>query len=213
DRKLHLWMEPDHDLVETDLLDRLLDVNLAALELDTGEPVDALDHVGDGHRAVELAFVTGVRRDDDTGPGELLGDALSCLAGLLLGLDASLTDLLGRLHGAGVGLDGVPAGQQVVAGVSLGDVYDVALLAQRLDVLGQYELHRPLMSGRRAISRAFLIAVATLRWHLGQRPVTRRPRILPRSDRYLRRDEVSFQSMEPSAHIWHGRFFAPRRKS
>ena len=76
-------MEPDHDLVETDLLDRLLDVNLAALELDTGEPVDALDHVADGHRAVELALVTGVCRDDHTGPGELLGDTLGSLTGLL----------------------------------------------------------------------------------------------------------------------------------
>src|SRR5690606_36534438 len=60
DRKLHLWLEPDHDLVETDLLDRLLDVNLAALELDTGEPVAARDHVAEGHRAVGPGFVTGV---------------------------------------------------------------------------------------------------------------------------------------------------------
>src|SRR5690606_21458998 len=138
-------MEPDHDPVATELPDRLADVILGMLESDTGEPVVALDHVADGHRAVELALVTGVCRDDHTGPGELLGDTLGSLTGLLLGLDAGLTDLLGRLHGARIRLDGVMTGQQVVAGVSLGDVYDVALLAQRLDVLDQYELHRPLM--------------------------------------------------------------------
>src|SRR5690606_14638283 len=92
-----------------------------------------------------------------------------------------------RLRAAGPP-DRVPTRQQVVAAVAVLDLDDVAGRAETGDLVGENELHVPetscqravLVYGSRAISRAFLIAVATSRWCWVQLPVTRRARILPR---------------------------------
>src|SRR5918996_471106 len=73
---------------------------------------------------------------------------------------------------------------EVVARVTVGNGDDVALMTELVYVAGEDDLHvRSYLAeyGSKAISRAFLIAVATSRWCCVQLPVTRRARILPRS--------------------------------
>ena len=118
-------------------------------------------------------------------------------SGLELALLGRGPRLMGPLEALGVadrallGPHGQTARDQEVAGVAVGDVGDVARVAEAFDRLLQDDLHRVAGSyrleyGSRAISRAFLTAEATSRWCCTQLPVTRRARILPRSDTNLR---------------------------
>ena len=57
--------------------------------------------------------------------------------------------------------------------MAIGDVDHVSAQPEVGDVLGEDQLHLP-RYGSSAISRADFTATATLRWHCGQLPVTRR---------------------------------------
>ena len=85
-----------------------------------------------------------------------------------------------------VGLAGQFARQQVVAGVAVGDVDDVAPLAERLDVAEENDFHGySETKGRKAMTRARLTATVSIRWCLAQLPEMRRGTILPRSETYF----------------------------
>src|SRR5690606_671947 len=121
--------------------DRILEVDRLAVELDTGELLDALDDVGDADGAVELALVAGLGGDDDTSADQLGGDPLGLLLGLALGLLTGAAQGLGGADGSFGGLDGLLLRQQEVAGVAVGHVDDVTLLAERRNVGSEYQLH------------------------------------------------------------------------
>ena len=94
---------------------------------------------GDG--AVELALVAGLGRDHDPAADQLGGKPLRLFLGLSLGLDAGFADGLGLGQGRLVGLDRLLPRQQVIAGVTLGHVHDIAPLAQLLDIGSEDEPH------------------------------------------------------------------------
>ena len=125
-----------------------------------------LDGDGDlvrGHRAEELALLAGPRlHGDGTGRDQLRRQRLE------LALARRLPALVRRaqgvrlLDGPLVRLDRQPARDQVVARVAVGDLDDVAGVAELVDGLLQDDLHR-VEYGSRAISRALFTAVATSR--------------------------------------------------
>src|SRR5690606_32478630 len=197
-----LRVQADRDGVPAQALDRVADLDATAVELGAARGLHRLDDVLGRHRAEQAAALTRPHRQLDLQPAELLGDLLGGaevadrprLAGL-----ADRGDL--GLRAAGPA-DRVPARQQVVAAVAVLDLNHVAGRAEAGDLVGENELHIPetscqravLVYGSRAISRAFLIAVATSRWCWVQLPVTRRARILPRSEMNFRSSVVSLQS-------------------
>ena len=116
---------------------------------------------------------------------------LARLAGL-----ADRGDLLLRTLGPAVAR---PRGSEVVAGVAVLDLDDVTGRTEAGDLVGEDELcigpaslsERSSSTGSRAISRAFLTARAISRCSWTETPVTRRARILPRSEMNLRSSAVS----------------------
>ena len=70
----------DH-LVETDLLDRALDPDDLAIDLDPGEFRDRCSDIAVADRSEEFAFVAGTRGNDNPGPGERLGISLRLATG------------------------------------------------------------------------------------------------------------------------------------
>src|SRR3954453_7440884 len=125
------------DHVGADVLDRLLEVDLPAVEL---EPAGVADRVGDvlrGDRAEQAAVIARLLVDGQHGAREGRGVLLRLLDGL--GRRA-----LGALHAVLRGLDralrrrlGEAARDEEVAEVALRDVDDRAALADALDVLEQ----------------------------------------------------------------------------
>ena len=163
DRELHLRVKGDPDLVEPDRTDRRRYIDVLAVDVDPGELLDPGNHVGRPHRSEQPSLVTGVGGDHDPGLDQA-GSQLLCLepllAVLLLAPDPSRLECPHRPGGC---LDCLALGQQEVAAVPVGHVDHLAAGAETFDVLGEEELHGRPTYGRRAISRAFLMATATSR--------------------------------------------------
>ena len=109
-------------------------------------PVWEQDRVGDvgrGDRTEELAALARARLHLDGLRAELRGDLLGRLTvARLLDLPASPHRLRLRDDALG-GAHREPSRHQVVARVAVGDLEQVALLAERLDVFPQHDLHAP----------------------------------------------------------------------
>ena len=151
---VHAVDDLDDDHVGADVLDRLRQVHVAFVDL---QPARFADRVGDvlrGDRAEQAAVGAGLLGDRQHRAVEqvdvLLG-FLDRLARRALGGLLALADRLDRALG---GRLGELARDQVVAQVALRDVDDVALLAERLDVLEEDRLRH-----RRA---AYAVAVAAI---------------------------------------------------
>jgi hypothetical protein len=127
-----------------DGLDRLVEVDLALVELDAAGLADRIDDVLRGDGAEQAAVVAGLVRDREHRLVQELGVVAGLGGGLLerlVGLD--LTALRGRDRALGGGLREL-ARDQVVAQVALRDVDDRPAAAQRLVVLEHDRLgHRP----------------------------------------------------------------------
>ena len=125
------------------VLDRLVELELLAVELDAGLGGDGLGDVGRGDRAEQLALGAHAGRDGDRArtraswrpPRRRVRSA------------ASLMSRERRMPSAWAsaparGLEGQPAGQEEVAAVAVGDVDDVALVADALDVGAEDDAHQ-----------------------------------------------------------------------
>ena len=141
DRDDHLGGQADLHLGVAQLADRLVEHDLAAVELDAGLRQHGVGDVGGGDRAEELAALAGTRLHLDGLRTELRGDLLRRLAvARLLRLAAAphrlglRDDALGRLHRQ-------TTRHQVVARVAVGHLEEVALLAERVDVFAEDDLH------------------------------------------------------------------------
>ena len=98
ERELHVGVKLHIDLVETNGLHRLRKLHRALFQLNTGEPLDPLDYVGNRDRPIELAFVTRRCRDYDTTADKLARDRLGIILRLLLSNDSGLPNRLGSLE-------------------------------------------------------------------------------------------------------------------
>src|SRR5689334_5007097 len=198
ERRGHLGVQLDLDVVRARGLDVPRQLEPATVERRTAGGLDRVDDLGRRDRAEQPAAVAGPRRQRDLEAGQLGLDLVGLaqvadLAGLAGPLDDD--DLL---LGALAPLDREALRQQVVAAVAVLDLDDVAGGAETRHLLGEDDLHVPdppqravAVYGRSAISRAFLTARAICRCCCEVTPVTRRARILPRSEMNFRSSAVS----------------------
>src|SRR5437660_1960070 len=136
----HLAVQTQRHLVLAQLLQRVLDVDLAAVDVHLVLQAQRGGHVVVGDRAEHLVLGADLEPDHH----RLVVDELGQLPGLvaLLGLAPG-----GRLaEPPGLGLGALPrqhrelAREQVVAAVAVGDVLHIAGQADVRDVLGQHDL-------------------------------------------------------------------------
>src|ERR1700754_1653564 len=194
-----LRVQADGDAVRADRLDRAAHLDAPLVDGRAAGSGDRRRDVGRRDGAEEAAGVAGLGDQLDRGALELRLDLTSGVeVGELAGLPSAAdgVDLLLPALGP---REREATRHEVVAAVAVLDLDDVAGGAEPRHLLGENQLHGVLSPSQRAvevygssaISRAFLMAVATSRWWRGQLPVTRRARILPRSEMYFRSSEVS----------------------
>src|SRR5579875_3694247 len=120
-------------------LDRIFQLDLVTVDRDVEAPFDRFGDLRVGDCAEQLTVPPGLRGDVDRLALEQLRQRLrgGALLGFALGLRLLL--LVERCKGALRGFDGELARQEVVPAVALGDLDDVALASQRLDILEQYD--------------------------------------------------------------------------
>src|SRR2546423_7904090 len=123
------------------LLQRLCELGLAPVELDARLRAHRVDGVRRRHRSEQAAFLAGSGSDLDPPPGQLVGQGLRSFAiarvsGLTVAAHgfALLHDALGRL-------DRQAARYEVIPRVAVGDLDEVALATDVLDVVSQHDLH------------------------------------------------------------------------
>src|SRR5699024_11111807 len=188
-------------LVLAERADRRHELDGAAVDVLVEHLLDGLGDLLGGDRAEEAAVLAGALGEDE---GLRLERGLQRLRLLDAGdrtLAAGRTDLV-ELTLTALGPRGrETAGHEEVASVAVLDVDDIAGGAEAGDLVGEDELgghvlpflaQRPEVEyGRRAISRAFFTAFAILRCSWTVTPVTRRARILPRSEMNLRSSAAS----------------------
>src|SRR5690606_347874 len=185
------------DLVLSGGLDRGGQLQPSAVERRPTGRLDRLDDLRRRDRPEQTATGAGPRRQAYIEPGQLLGD----LGGVLPVTD--LACLPGAPDGGDILLpapgppDRVPPGEQGVAPVPALALDHVPGRPEPVDLLLENDLHRgprqrlEVVYGSSAISRAFLIARAISRCCWLVTPVTRRARILPRSEMNFRSSAVS----------------------
>src|SRR3954464_6247644 len=198
ERRGHLGVQLDLDVVRTRGLDVARHLETPAVEGRTPGGLDGVHDLGRGDRAEQASTGAGPRGQRDLEGGQLLLHPVRLaevadLAGVARPLDDR--DLL---LGALAPPDGETLREQVVAPVAVLDLDDVAGSAEARHLLSEDDLHLGSLSqravavyGRSAISRAFLTARAICRCCCEVTPVTRRARILPRSEMNLRSSAVS----------------------
>src|SRR2546426_266256 len=151
------------DLVGAERSYRLVEMDILPVDLDAGTRLDRIGDIGGGHRAEEPALLAGPRRYFQPTRDQFRGERLELDLLFRHPSDVSPLQALGVLQGTLLGLDGQAAGHEEVPRISVGDVDDVPGIPELLYGLLQDDLHRE-EYGSRAISRAFLTAVATSRW-------------------------------------------------
>src|SRR5260370_15954385 len=196
-------VQPDRYLVRTHRLDRAADLDGAAVGLGARRGPHRGGEVGRGPGAEQPAGFARLGLQPRGQPGELRGHVFGVAEAADLTRGPGPLDQVDLLLGATRPAHRETARNQVVTPVPPGDLDDVTSRSETGDLLGQDELHgcathrqlppqrSVLVYGSRAISRAFLIAEATSRWCCVQLPVTRRARILPRSEMNFRNSPMS----------------------
>src|SRR5699024_3975352 len=194
-------VQTDGPLVLAERADRGRELDGATVDVLVEHRLHALGDLLGGDRSEQTAVLAGALGDDE---GLGLERGLQGLGVLDAGdraLAAGRTDLV-ELTLTGLGpRGGETAGHEEVAGVAVLDLDDVAGGTEAGDLVGEDELgghdvpflaQRPEVEyGSRAISRAFFTAFAILRCSWTETPVTRRARILPRSEMNLRSSAAS----------------------
>src|SRR6185437_9167503 len=140
DLRLDLGMQVNRDDVQAERLDRVLDRDVAAVDLVPGGG-QRLGDVARRHRAVELPGLARLADDDHRHPVELAGDLVRGALELVIArleIGASRLELLlvglGRPHR-------LAARQEEIAGVAVLHPHRVADMAELADALQQYDVH------------------------------------------------------------------------
>src|SRR5690606_18664687 len=165
------WVQPNGDVVLSDGLDRLAELDAPLVDLRAARVGDRLGDVGRRDCTEESARGAGLGRQPHR---RVLQPSLDFARAVEVGELPSLArpadrvDLLLGTLGPG---EGEPARKQVVTAVAVLHLDDVAGRTEARHFLSENELHDVLdlpqraveVYGNRAISRAFLIAIATSR--------------------------------------------------
>ena len=188
DRRVDVGVQVHLHLVRPDAADRLVEPNVLAVDGGAGLRQLRRD-VGRGHAAEQPPVLARARRDPQRRrPTSCRRDRLAPRRGPSRpGPGGPSTGVRRAASPPLVADDRHPPRDQEVPRVPVLDLDDVARRAELVDLALQDDLHR-VEYGSRAISRAFFTAMATSRWCCTQLPVTRRDRIFPRSETYLRSD-------------------------
>ena len=122
--------------------DRLLEVDLLAVDLGSGDLLDLVRELVDGDAAEQPPVLTGLRLDADRRRVQPVRDGLRRLHRRPLALLVRSAETLGVLHGPlGRGC-GQPLRDEEVPGVAVGDLDDVTRRAQLVDLSLEDDLHR-----------------------------------------------------------------------
>src|SRR5712671_2920631 len=122
-------MESNTDLMTTDLFDRVVRPQGVPIDRDAGLGVDGFDNVCRGHGPEELALASGARSDHDGRRDEALSDRFGRLP-ITSVLEVARPTHRCRLIRDAVGRDDrLPGRDEVIAGVPIGNVNDVAALS------------------------------------------------------------------------------------
>lgn len=134
-------MQADLDLVASDRLDRVLDLDPTLVQLGTAGGLDGLGDVRGRDRAEQAATLAGALLEAH---GERVDPARDLL-GLVQGADVTrgtrALDQVDLLLTAARPPDGEPAGKQVVAAVAVLHLDDIAGGSETVDLVGQNQLH------------------------------------------------------------------------
>src|SRR6266545_2769128 len=139
--RLDLRVQPDGDAMGACVLDGGVEVDTAPIDAGPARLRDRVDDLRCGDRAEQPAFLAGLGWDHDPERLEMGGHGPGLLEIGDLSGDASGADALGLAHRARRGEPREVAGQQVVAPVAVGDLYDVARGTDAPDLLIEDDLH------------------------------------------------------------------------
>src|SRR6266511_3609749 len=139
--RLDLRVQPDGDAMGACVLDGGVEVDTAPIDAGPARLRDRVDDLRCGDRAEQPAFLAGLGWDHDPERLEMGGHGPGLLEIGDLSGDASGADALGLAHRARRGEPREVAGQQVVAPVAVGDLYDVARGTDAPDLLVEDDLH------------------------------------------------------------------------
>src|SRR6202023_93555 len=154
DRGVDGPVEPDRNLDLAELLDGLVELPPAPVDLDTELRLHRLGQVDRGDRAEQLAALAGTRLHLDPPTTQPRGNGLGRLA-LAAVARLAVAAHRGRLSdGTLAGTHREPARHEEVARVSVGDVEHVALVAEVLDVFTEDDLHDSPSSGAGVVAAA-----------------------------------------------------------
>src|SRR5438105_4875927 len=141
DRRDDLGVESHDDVGGTELLERLVQLDLATVELNARLRAHRVGDVGRGHRAEELAALARARPKLDLRAHETRRELICRAAIALLARRAVAPHALGLSNDALRCLQREPARDQEVARVAIGDIEQVALATEVVHVLPQDDLH------------------------------------------------------------------------
>src|SRR5699024_1092108 len=142
DGELHVGVQFHGHQMLSGALDRIIEADLFAIDLDLLLGGDRIGDLGGGDRAEEPILAGRAGRDRDRVVHQGLGDLLGGLAGGGVALLTGPPHALGLVFGAGRGQERQPAGNEVVAAVSGCDLDDVTFVAEPLDIGAEDETHQ-----------------------------------------------------------------------
>jgi hypothetical protein len=143
-----LPVDLDRDVERPQRADRLVQLNLAAVDLDPF----GLEQLGDlraRHGAVEGVVLADLLPDHDFDLGDARRQAGRVFGLLRLADDPDFLAELDLPHVPGRRLERQRLGKQEVPRVTGGDVHHLAALSQLVDVFSQYDLHATLPTNPR----------------------------------------------------------------
>src|SRR5438105_10854422 len=134
-------MQPDLEIYAAELLQGLVEVDLPPVDLGARLLLHGIGDVDRGHRPEQPTFGAGPRLDRDRAPLELGRQRLRGLTLTSVAYFAVPPHRVGLLLTAGGCLQRQAARHEVVARVAVGDVHDVALVAEIFDIGADDDLH------------------------------------------------------------------------
>src|SRR5919204_1354044 len=138
--RLHVGVEPHGHPVDAERLDRLVEVDHPALDLDPLR-LELVRDVGGRYGPEELALLADTRRERERNLLQARGQLLRRAAPLVLGGLEALPLARNPLEVARRRLEGDAPGKEIVAGVARRDLHDVPGLAEVVDGLAKNDFH------------------------------------------------------------------------
>src|SRR3954469_15904910 len=143
-------MEPNRNAINTERLDRLVQVDLTLLDVESLR-FQLLRDVRRRNGTEELSFIADARGEGQRDLLEARRQALRRLTALILSRFETITLLLDALQVPGRRFVGEIARKQIVASVAVLDLHDVPGLAEVLDGLTKNDFHKELPTRGRTL--------------------------------------------------------------